>query len=178
MVYIRCIWTELLNNKVLHHVATNFAGAMLLLPLQKEWSSTKVLFTLEGVDKKLLYRIGLAHCKISGTHVSYIYRNWTHPLCMSTPGSSMRFSVPCPWINGWEQIPFVGYSPFGNVGLCSPWCGYMVISCPDHTKLSVRFQPWNCWGLCWEIDVGPPRFTLLQLKTDGWCQNYPMWLAS
>ena len=26
------------------------------------------------------------------------------------------------------------------------------------------FQPWHCWRLCWEIDVGPPLFTLLQPK--------------
>ena len=44
-----------------------------------------------------------------------------------------------------------------------------VYSCPDHTKLSVQFQPWNRWWLCSEIDVGPPLFTLLQLEmlTDG-----------
>ena len=35
---------------------------------------------------------------------------------------------------------------------------------PDHTKVPVRFQPWNGWGLCWEIDVGQPLFTLLQLE--------------
>ena len=36
-------------------------------------------------------------------------------------------------------------------------------------QLSVQFQPWNCWGLCSEIDVGPPLFTLLQTEmlTDG-----------
>ena len=37
-------------------------------------------------------------------------------------------------------------------------------SCHDHTKISVRFRLWNCWGLCWEIDVGPSLFTSLQLK--------------
>lgn len=26
-----------------------------------------------------------------------------------------------------------------------------------HTNVSVRFEPWNCWGLYWEVDVGPPR---------------------
>jgi hypothetical protein len=42
-------------------------------------------------------------------------------------------------------------------------------SCPDHTKLSVWFQLWNCWGLCSDLDVGAPLFTLLQLEmpTDG-----------
>ena len=42
-------------------------------------------------------------------------------------------------------------------------------SCSDHTKLSVRIQPWNCWGLCSEIGVGPPLFTMLQpeMLTDG-----------
>ena len=34
-------------------------------------------------------------------------------------------------------------------------------SCPDHTKLSVQFQPWKCWGLCFEIDVGPSFCTLV-----------------
>ena len=36
-------------------------------------------------------------------------------------------------------------------------------SCPHHTKLSVQFEPWICWGFSWEIDVGSPLFTLLQL---------------
>ena len=49
------------------------------------------------------------------------------------------------------------------------------LSCPNHTKLPVRFQPWNCWGLCSKLDVGPLLFTLLQseMLTDGawsgWC---------
>ena len=48
---------------------------------------------------------------------------------------------------------------------------------PDHTKLSVRFHLWNCWGLCPEVDVGTPLFILLQPKmlTDGakrgWCDQ-------
>ena len=51
------------------------------------------------------------------------------------------------------------------------------VTCPDHTKLSVQFQPRNCWGLCWGIDVGPTLFILLQLEmlTDaaisGWCDR-------
>ena len=42
-------------------------------------------------------------------------------------------------------------------------------ACPDHTKVYVRFEPWNCWGLYWEIDVGPPLFTLLHsgMSTNG-----------
>ena len=54
--------------------------------------------------------------------------------------------------------------------------------CPDHTKVSVWFQLWNCWRLCWEIDVGPSLFTLIQPKMfadgarSGWC-DYPLiWL--
>jgi len=39
------------------------------------------------------------------------------------------------------------------------WC-----SCPYHTKISVRFQLWNCLGSCWELDDDPPLFTLLQLE--------------
>ena len=27
-------------------------------------------------------------------------------------------------------------------------------------NFSVRFQPWNCWELCTETNVGPPLFTL------------------
>jgi hypothetical protein len=34
--------------------------------------------------------------------------------------------------------------------------------CPHHTNVSVQFQPWNCWGLWWKIDLGPLLFTLLQ----------------
>ena len=37
-------------------------------------------------------------------------------------------------------------------------------SCSDHTKLSVSFEPWNWWGLYWEIDGGPSLFTLLKLE--------------
>ena len=37
-------------------------------------------------------------------------------------------------------------------------------SCPDHTKIIIRVQPWRCWGVCWEIDVGPLLFTLLRLE--------------
>ena len=39
------------------------------------------------------------------------------------------------------------------------------LQCPNCTKLfesqpkvPTRFEPWNCWGLCWEIDVGPPLY--------------------
>ena len=41
--------------------------------------------------------------------------------------------------------------------------------CPNHTKLFIRFEPWNCWGFCWEIDDGSPLFSLLQpeMPTDG-----------
>ena len=40
---------------------------------------------------------------------------------------------------------------------------------PDHTNLSVRFNPEIDGDYVWEIDVGPPLFTLLQLKilTEG-----------
>jgi hypothetical protein len=39
----------------------------------------------------------------------------------------------------------------------------------DHTNISVRFQPWDYCGLCWEVDVGLPLFPLSQLEmpTDG-----------
>jgi hypothetical protein len=45
------------------------------------------------------------------------------------------------------------YFPLNHLG---------VKSCPDHTKVSIWFQLWNCWGSCSEIDVGTPLFTLLQ----------------
>jgi hypothetical protein len=47
---------------------------------------------------------------------------------------------------------------------------------PNGTQIVVRFQPWNCWGLSWEIDVGPPIFTLLQseMSKDG-VKNMPVW---
>ena len=60
------------------------------------------------------------------------------------------------------------------------WFGlytYLGYSCPDHTKLSGRFQLRNCWGLCSKIEVGPPLFTLLQpeMLIDGvisdWCDQ-------
>ena len=51
----------------------------------------------------------------------------------------------------------------------SPFYYFSHLSCPKHTKLSIRFKPWNFWGLCSRIDVGPPVFTLLQheMPTDG-----------
>ena len=41
--------------------------------------------------------------------------------------------------------------------------------CPVCTDIFVSFHPWNCWGLCWEIDVSPPLFTQLQpeMPTNG-----------
>ena len=52
---------------------------------------------------------------------------------------------------------------------CLNFTTYFSNSCPDHTKLFVRSQPWDCSGLCQEMDVDPPLFTLLQLEmlTDG-----------
>ena len=56
----------------------------------------------------------------------------------------------------------------------APFNGY---SCPGYTKLSIWFQPWNWWGLCSEVDVGPPLSTLLQLEMltygakSGWCDQ-------
>jgi hypothetical protein len=49
------------------------------------------------------------------------------------------------------------------------WSNQQCNSYPDHTNTSVRFRPWNHLGLCWEIDVGPPLFTLLQpeMPADG-----------
>ena len=41
-------------------------------------------------------------------------------------------------------------------------------SCPDHTKLSVQFQPWNCWELCWAITF----HTITIGDADGWCWNW------
>ena len=55
--------------------------------------------------------------------------------------------------------------------------GVISPSCLDHTNLSIQFRPWNCWGLRWGIDVGPPLFTLWQpgILTDGvrtgWCDQ-------
>ena len=45
----------------------------------------------------------------------------------------------------------------------------LFIACPDHITISVRFQPLSCWELCWDIDVGPPLFTLLysEMLLDG-----------
>ena len=53
----------------------------------------------------------------------------------------------------------------------SQWsaCHESQLSCPDHTKLLVKFQPWNCRRICSKIDVDPPLFTLLQsgMSMDG-----------
>ena len=51
-------------------------------------------------------------------------------------------------------------------------------SCLDHTKLSVRFQAWNRWELCSEIDVGPPlSHTVTVADVNGWCLNWLVWSA-
>ena len=42
-------------------------------------------------------------------------------------------------------------------------------TCPDHTKLSVRFQLRNCLGLCSKLDVGPLLFTITVEDANGWC---------
>jgi len=47
---------------------------------------------------------------------------------------------------------------------------------PNHTKLFVQFKPWNWWGLCWEIDVGPSLLALLQTRhADECCLKWPVW---
>ena len=69
-----------------------------------------------------------------------------------------------------------------NISCCpgTGWTGW----CPNDTKLFVCFQLGNCWGLCWEIDVGPLLFTLLQpemLKDDaisGQCDQPNMSLGN
>jgi hypothetical protein len=44
-------------------------------------------------------------------------------------------------------------------------------------NFSVRREPWNCLGSCWEIDAGPPLFILLQsempthIAWTGWCDQ-------
>ena len=60
-------------------------------------------------------------------------------------------------------------SPHNFMVIYSPWLACEVAlklqhheSCLDHTRLSIRFQLWNCWGLGSKIDIGPPLFTLLQ----------------
>ena len=50
---------------------------------------------------------------------------------------------------------------FELAGVISP-------SCLDHTKLPVRFEPWNRWGLCWEICI------VTNWDADGWCLNWPV----
>jgi hypothetical protein len=41
----------------------------------------------------------------------------------------------------------------------------IALSCWSHNpKFPSSSKPWNCWGLCWYINVGPPLFTLLQLE--------------
>ena len=61
-----------------------------------------------------------------------------------------------------------------NLAVGSP---HSLSQTPITPKISIQFQPWNWWGLCWELDVGPPLFTLLQpeMPTDGvwtsWCDQ-------
>ena len=44
--------------------------------------------------------------------------------------------------------------------------------CPYHTKLSVQFRLWNCWGLCW-YRCRPIIFHVITAgDVDGWCLNY------
>ena len=55
--------------------------------------------------------------------------------------------------------------------MVSELAGVISPSCLDHTKLPVRFEPCNRWGLCWEI------CTVTNGDADGWCLNWPVWLA-
>ena len=73
----------------------------------------------------------------------------------------------------WFQVQPVTYDR-GEPAVSYKWTGW----CPNHTKLSVRFCPWNCWGLCSEIDDGPTTFlTITAGDADGRRRNFPVWSA-
>ena len=64
-----------------------------------------------------------------------------------------------------EPIFNAPISPIHRLCTIKKWANRPIVqmnSCPDHTKLSIQFQPWKYLRLYSEIDVEPPLFTLLQ----------------
>ena len=96
---------------------------------------------------KQMVRCPCGCCSLS--HLSH-----ARPITPTFPSCSGRITLRnrC-WPTAFHTIPA------GDVdGRCWDW---PVWSTP-HTKLSVRFRAWKCWGLRWGIDVGPPLSALLQ----------------
>ena len=68
-----------------------------------------------------------------------------------------------------------------TAGDANGWCYNWLVRSASHAPITpnffIRFQLWNCWGLCLQLDVAPPLFTLLQpeMPTDGvitgWCDR-------
>ena len=100
-----------------------------------------------------------------------------NPSCPDQNKLSVRFQ---PWIC-WKLCWGIDVGPpLFTLRYYSRRCRWMVSklvgvispSCHDYTKLSIQFQLWNCWRLCWGIDVGPPHFhTITTGDADGWYLN-------
>ena len=92
-------------------------------------------------------------------HRVRVFTKWGHFL-----NPRKRHVLRWDWTTWWA-LP----TPRMIVTVGSGRVGSGVVSCPNHTKLSIRFQLWNCWGLCLGKDVGSPLFTLLQpeMPMDG-----------
>ena len=113
--------------------------------------------------------------KITQTLLTSMLRWWRCCLCLVITWHYGGLSVV--WIVGREGIVISSnhsYLMQQHVTLTSL---HSASSCLDHTKFSIQFQPWNCWGRCSQIVVGPPLFKLLQpeMSTDGvkidWCDE-------
>ena len=94
--------------------------------------------------------------------------NW---LVWSAPHAVITSNCPSGW-----SCEIVG-DYVGNLHCYKLRCWWMVSglagvispSCLDHTKLPVRFEPCNRWGLCWEI------YNVTNGDSDGWCQQWLVW---
>lgn len=74
--------------------------------------------------------------------------------------------------------PFVWQKDSGHNDPCYPM-STIAVSCPNHTKNSVQFQPWKCWGLyMFENRCCPTTFRTIRAgDADAWCYNWPVWSA-
>ena len=122
-------------------------------------------------DLFLILHIVLETCTIEFMHqftvsfVSHFYiLRLTSWIWTSPSTQRLKFESPSNW-NSYEGFDLEHC--WGVTKHCMMSHG--LVSCPNHTNFSVRFHPRNCWELCWEIDVNPSLFTLLQseMPMDG-----------
>ena len=83
---------------------------------------------------------------------------------LTTPTFSVRFQ-PCNcyglcWEIGDGPTTFHTITARDANIWCQKWLVWSAFRAPITPNFSIWFSTWNWWGLCWEVDVGPPLFTL------------------